>query len=146
MLQSGVNMKQLLKLIFIGMFAGLILAGILILLHLWTNNPAYILLFNVDYIPLLKDLGPKPMIGIIFHFTFCIISVVGLFYILKMINQERQVLFYVIVYTSGSAILYFLTVLSTRPPFVTDLSAWIYWTIAHAIYGLIVGLFVKNLT
>lgn len=144
MLQSGVNMKQLLKLTFIGIFAGIILAGVLLLLHLWANNPAYILLFNVDYIPILKGLSSQPIIGVIFHFGFCIISVVGLFYILKMSDRERQVLFYIAVYTGGSAILYFLTVFSVRPPFITDLTSWMYWTIAHAIYGIIVGLFIKK--
>lgn len=137
-------MKQLLKLIYLGLFAGIVLAGILILLHTWTNNPAYILLFNVDYIPVLKNLKPNSVIGVIFHFVFCIISVVGLFYLLKMIDRKRQASLYIYIYTFGSAILYFLTFFSVKPPFVTDLLSWFYWTLAHTIYGFIVGLTIKN--
>lgn len=137
-------MKKLLKLILVGVLAGIILANILVILHILMNNPAYILLFNVDYIPILKNLRPESIIGVIFHFSFCIVSVVGLFYLLKIIHRERQTLLYVVVYAGGSSILYFLTIFSGKPPFATDITAWMYWTLAHAIYGLVVGEFVKR--
>lgn len=132
-------MKQFVKLIVIGLCAGTILACVLILVYFLTNNEAYILLFNVDYMPILNRLHPKFIVEIAFHYGFCIASVVLLYQILHMIHREHHMLWYVVIYTSGSAVLFFLTALSSAPPVTTDIEAWSYWTIAHAIYGIIVG-------
>lgn len=137
-------MKQIIKLTGVGILAGTILAGFLIIIHIFTRNEAYQLLFNVDYIPILKSLHPTVVIEIAFHYIFCIVSVVLLFYILKMIHWERQLLFYMVIYTGGSAVLFFLTGLSDTAPDLTDLAAWGYWTVGHFIYSLIVGLLIKR--
>lgn len=136
-------MKQLLKLISVGIIAGGVLAGVMKMVYLLTGNRAYLLLYNMDYIPFLKDLPPQPIFGIIFHFLFCIASVLGLFYLLKVIHVERRVAPYVIVYTGGAAILFFLSALTEKPPAATDFNAWFYWTFAHLIYSGIVGFFIK---
>lgn len=137
-------MARWLKLIVIGVLAGAILASVLLAVYFWTDNMAYYLLFNVDYIPLLKDLQPKIAVEIVFHFVFCMASVVCLFYLLSKIDLERRVTAYVLVYTGGSAVLFLLTGLSDHPPLMTDLAAWLYWSAAHALYSVIVGLLVKK--
>lgn len=62
---------------------------------------------------------------------------------LKLIHLERQLFIYVVVYTGGSAILFFLTGLSEKPPAMADLAAWGYWTLGHGVYSFIVGFLVK---
>ncbi|QUW23687.1 hypothetical protein JSQ81_09390 [Sporosarcina sp. Marseille-Q4063] len=136
-------MRNLLKLVTIGIIAGIVLAGFMKTIHLLTGNQAYILLFNMDYIPLLKVLPPLTIIVLTFHFLFCIISVVALFHILKTVHLERRVSIYLTVYTGGAAVLFFLTALTEKPPVVTDVFAWLYWTIGHAIYSLTVGYLIK---
>lgn len=64
---------SLLKLFTIGVIAGFILAGFLIFIHLLTGNEAYILLFNVDYIPILKDFPYETATGLMLHFVICVL-------------------------------------------------------------------------
>lgn len=134
--------QQLLKLIFIGLISGTVLAAFLIGVYLLTGIEAYYLLFNVDYIPLLKMLQSKIIVEIAFHYFFCIFSVIGLYYMLTFLNKERHVSYYVSIYTLGSASLFFLTGLSEHTPDLVDMSAWVYWSVGHAIYGFIVGFLV----
>ncbi|WP_172373582.1 hypothetical protein [Sporosarcina jiandibaonis] len=136
-------MRNLFKLVAIGIFAGIVLAAFMKTIHLLTGNQAYILLFNMDYIPFLNAFRPLTIIGLTFHFLFCIVSVVALFFILKTIHLERRISTYLIVYTGGAAVLFFLTALTEKPPAVTDVLAWFYWTIGHAMYSLIVGYLIK---
>lgn len=137
-------MKDVLKLSLIGIIAGVILLGILKIVQLAAGSDAYVLLFNTDYIPLLPDWGPEDVGGIVFHFVFCIVSVVALFFILKMVNLERSMLLYCLIYTIGSAVLYVLTGFTDREPAIDDVSAWAYWTSAHAVYAGVVGWLVRS--
>jgi len=139
-------MKHSKKLVVIGFISGCILATFLLLVNMVTDNKAYILLFNVDYIPLLRNIWSQPGIGIVFHFVFSILSVVGLYYILHLLHWEQKVMTYVAVYTVGSALLFYLTALSSKPPVADDHIAWLYWTCAHVLFGISVGLFVKRWT
>lgn len=137
-------MKEFIKLIFIAIVAGTVLAGSLILMFALTGNMAFYLLFNVDYIPILKSLQPRLVVEIVFHYVFCIVSVVILYYVLRLVNLERRVFMYMVVYTGGSAILFYLTIFSNAEPDYTDLMAWVYWTGAHWIYSVIVGLWIQK--
>lgn len=132
------------KLTIIGIAAGVILIIPLKLLYVLTGNTAYILLFNFDYVPVLNQLKPVWLFGYVFHFVTCICSVIGLYYILKYLNKQFSLFYYVLVYTVGGGALFFLTCLSDQPPAGNDFSAWFYWTIAHAVFGLAVGLLVKK--
>ncbi|MEK3934459.1 hypothetical protein MKY41_03995 [Sporosarcina sp. FSL W7-1349] len=136
-------MKQLLKLILIGILSGLLLAGFLKLVYKITGNQAYILLYNIDYIPFLRQWEDVSAVGLVFHFVFCIASVIGLYYILKAFRHERHPLPYLAVYTIGSGILYFLTLLTDQPPAADDVAAWFYWTFGHVLFGFAVGYLVK---
>lgn len=80
---------------------------LLVLVHLFTGNEVYILLFNIDYIPLLRDFRPRSFVEIVFHFITCIVSTVGLYTLLKIIRREQQLISYFVIYTAGSAFLFF---------------------------------------
>lgn len=131
------------KLTLIGIAAGVILIIPLKIIYVLTGNTAYILLFNFDYVPVLNQLKPVWFFGYVFHFVTCICSVIGLYYILKCMNKQCSIFYYVAIYTVGGGALFFLTCLSKQPPEGTDLSAWVYWTSAHAIFGYAVGSLVK---
>ena len=111
---------------------------------LFTGNTAYILLFNFDYIPVLNALEPVWLFGYIFHFVTCIVSVIALYYILKNWKIQKTIWPYVIVYSAGGGALFFLTALSEQPPASNDTVAWMYWTLAHAIFGYAVAALVKK--
>lgn len=136
-------MKRFIKLLSTGMVAGFVLAFFLGSIQLLTYNQAFLLLFNMDYIPLIKDLNPGWGMGIAFHLLTCIVSVVALFYILKNFRLERSIIAYLTTYTVGGGILFSLTALSHSPPAITDFSAWGYWTLGHALFSLVVGILIK---
>ncbi len=137
-------MKQNLKLIAVSLIAGLVLMLVLRLVLWVTDNPAYILLFNFDYIPVINTLKPVWLFGYIFHFVTCLLSIFALYYLLRIRSLEKRILIYVVVYSIGGGALFFLTALSPKPPAADNLSAWFYWTFAHAIFGYVVGLLIKK--
>ncbi len=112
----------------------------------FTGNTAYILLFNFDYIPVLKDLKPVWLFGYVFHFLTCIISVIALYYILKTWNLQGRIILYILVYAIGGGALYFLTLLSNQPPAASDVMAWIYWTAGHAVFGYVAGAMIVRMS
>lgn len=137
-------MKQLLKLTTIGFIGGIVLILVLRIVLSLTGNPAYYLLFNFDYIPVLNKLRPIWLFGNIFHFLTCIISVIALYYILKPRGWHKLIFPYIVVYTVGGGGLFFLTALSEQPPAANDVMAWIYWTFDHAIFGYVAGALIKR--
>src|SRR5690625_6560625 len=60
-------MKHFSKLLGIGITSGLILGGVLGIVQQFTNKKVYLLLMNVDYIPIVKDWNVGPVMGFIFH-------------------------------------------------------------------------------
>ncbi|MDY0404213.1 hypothetical protein P5G51_001240 [Virgibacillus sp. 179-BFC.A HS] len=136
-------MKQTLKLILIGIAGGIVLAVFLKIIQQITANQAYCLLFETDYVPILQNWSDLIGMGMAFHFITCIASVVVLFYLLKGLHLERRCLPYVLVYTIGGAILFSLTALSENTPAITDVAAWGFWTLGHALFAITVGLLVK---
>lgn len=136
-------MITLLKLIIIGFISGLILAAAGKIIRLVTGNKAEILLYNMDYMPVFKRWSHKWITGIIFHYMTCIVSAVVLFYMLIPFGWEQNIWLYVLVYTVGSAGLYFLSLLTDKPPASNSFSSWFYWTFSHAIFGFAVGFLIK---
>lgn len=90
-----------LKLTLIGFATGVILIITLKILYILTGHTAYILLFNFDYVPVLNQLIPILLFGYIFHFITCICSAIGLYYILKYLNKQLSLFYYIAVYTVG---------------------------------------------
>ncbi|WJY27589.1 MULTISPECIES: hypothetical protein [Sporosarcina] len=132
-------MKRILQLTGIGIVSGAVLAALMQLIYELTGSQAYVLLYNVDYWPIIHVFQDVPGFGLAFHFVFCIASVVGLYYILKVFGMEYTLWPYIAVYTIGSGILYFLTLLTDLPPAADDPIAWAYWTASHFVYSLIVA-------
>lgn len=132
-------MKQFSQLIGIGIVSGAVLAALMQVIYTLTGNEAYVLLYNVDYFPIIHVWQDVAWFGIVFHFVFCIASVIGLFYILQFFGWQYRMWPYLAVYTVGSGILYFLTLLTDRPPAENDWMAWFYWTSSHLVYSLIVA-------
>ncbi len=138
-------MKQFLKLVIISLTAGSILAAVMTIIYRLTGNQAYILLYNMDYIPILQKWEINSILGIAFHFVTCIVSVLLMFYSLSWFHLDPRASFpYIFVYTVGGGILFSLTALTAKPPDLFDLTAWLYWTAGHALFGLTVGGFVKR--
>ena len=135
-------MKRLLQLIGIGIASGAVLAILMQVIHSLTGSEAYILLYNVDYFPIIHIFKDSMWFGIVFHFVFCIASVIGLFYLLKCIGWQYKIWPYIVIYTGGSGVLYFLTLLTDRPPEATDGMAWFYWTASHVVFSIVVALLI----
>lgn len=143
-------MRQFFQLIGIGIASGIILAVLMQLVFTLTGNEAYILLYNVDYFPIIHIFKDSAWFGFAFHLVFCIASVIGLFYIATFFGWQYSIWPYVTVYTAGSGVLYFLTLLTDKPPAADDGTSWFFWTAGHFVFSLAVGwmirLFVKPVT
>ncbi|HLQ95565.1 MAG TPA: hypothetical protein VK108_04200 [Pseudogracilibacillus sp.] len=137
-------MKKLSVLTIIGVIAGVFLAVFLRVMQQLTGSQAYILLFNVDYIPILNALYPASLIEAAFHFGTCVASTIFLYYFFRFFHLEKKVIAYAAVVFMGSGILYFLTVLSPYTPPITDVLSWVYWVIGHIIFSVIIGGSIKK--
>lgn len=134
---------RLIKLMTTGIIGGVTLTFVMYFINIATGNKAYILLYNVDYIPILRQFQDSTIVGFVFHFVFCMISVIVLFYLLKYFHIENYFLPYLFTYSIGSAILYFLSFLTNKPPLSSDEVSWLYWTMSHILFGIVVGLLIK---
>src|SRR5690625_559237 len=88
---GGNSMAEFMILIIIGIIAGIGLSLFMELVRMLTGNPASILLYNLDYMPVLKKWNHVRGIGLLFHFVTCIASVVVLFYLLQLISWEYYI-------------------------------------------------------
>lgn len=123
----------------IGIVAGAVLEISLKIVQLITGNDAYILLFNLDYMPVLKQWNDTIGAGAAFHYLTCIGSVLFLYFLLRPFRLQYRILPYVLVYGGGGGLLYFLSALTDTPPAWNDFMAWFWWTGGHAIFGLVSG-------
>lgn len=137
-------MIDTLKLTAVGVIAGTVLLLILWVVNLLTGNTAYYLLTNFDYVPIIKHWRPVWFFGMLFHYVTCMVSIIALYYILKPFKLQKEVWWYVIVYSLGGGALFFLTALSPQLPEYTDIWAWVFWTLGHAIFGFSVGALIKK--
>lgn len=135
-------MATFILLIVIGAISGVILGLVMKIVRLVTGNEGEILLYNMDYIPILKRWAHKNITGLTFHYMTCIVSAVILYYMLLPFGFERDIWPYIFVYTVGGGALFFLSMLTPTPPSHKDVAAWINWTVSHAIFGVSVGLLI----
>lgn len=135
-------MATFLMLVIIGAISGFILGLVMKIVRILTGNEAEILLYNMDYIPILKRWTDKSITGLAFHYMTCTVSAVVLFYLLVPLGFERDIWPYVLVYAAGGGALFFLSRLTPTPPSHKDVAAWINWTVSHAIFGVSVGLLI----
>lgn len=129
-------MKKSAAFISIGLISGIFLALFMKMMQFFTGNKAFYLLFDVDYVPLLNQLHPNWMTGLLFHFGTCILSLSVLYYLLSYVHLEKSPVAYALIIGIGSAGLFFLTALSTKTPEITDMEAWFYWVLGHFLFSL----------
>lgn len=135
-------METFLLLILIGAVSGVVLAAIMKLVRIATGNKAEILLYNMDYIPVLKQWAHLRITGLIFHYLTCISSAVVLYYLLIPFQLEFAIWPYIFVFSLGGGILYFLSALTRTPPKHDDWISWFNWTACHSIFGFTVGVLI----
>lgn len=128
-------MKRIALWMLIGSISGIVLALFMKVPQLIWGDKAYNLLFDVSYVPILKEINPVWLARGIFHFTTCILSLSILYRILCLFNRERSLTFYAVVIGVGSSILFFLTLLAENTPAITDYEAWAFWTIGHILFS-----------
>lgn len=129
-------MKKAVLWVSIGLISGLVLALFLKIPQILWQVQAYNLLFEVSYIPLLKEMHPTWLIQGVFHFATCIFSLAILYYLLSYFNKETQLMFYIFIVGIGSTLLYFLTLFPNNTPPITDYVAWSFWTLGHVLFSL----------
>lgn len=135
-------MEVFLLLLLIGTISGTVLAAIMKFVRIATGNKAEILLYNMDYIPILNQWAHKRSTGIIFHYMTCISSAVILYYLLIPFRLEFAIWPYIYVFSLGGGILYFLSALTRTPPDHRDWISWFNWTASHSIFGFTVGVLI----
>lgn len=135
-------MEVFLLLLLIGTISGTVLAAIMKFVRIATGNKAEILLYNMDYIPILNQWAHKRSTGIIFHYVTCISSAVILYYLLIPFRLEFAIWPYIYVFSLGGGILYFLSALTRTPPDHRDWISWFNWTASHSIFGFTVGVLI----
>lgn len=128
----------------IGMVSGTVLALFLKLVELLTANTIYHLLFDVSYIPFLKNFRPLWLIRGIFHYGTCMGSIIVLYGILSLFNLQKSLYSYLVVIGAGSAVLFILTFLAKNTPAITDYSAWLYWVLGHLLFGWVTALLIQK--
>ncbi|WP_339226425.1 hypothetical protein NSQ77_12890 [Oceanobacillus sp. FSL K6-2867] len=138
-------MKQLWKLISIGSISGIILGIFLKLVERSTGETVYVLLLNVDYIPVIKDWNMQEAAEFGLHLVVSVLLVLCIYYLFKRYKLQNQMLPYIIVNIVIGYFLFFTTQFSDRTPDLADKMAFSFWIIGHLIYGLIVWKLVKFL-
>lgn len=136
-------MRQIGRLILIGVSSSLVLGALLKTIQIITGKKVYVLLLNVDYFPILKDIQLSDFVEFLLHVLVSIILVFILYDGLKRINNQARVSYYVAINGCIGAFLYITTSFSERTPEFLDIPAFSYWVVAHLIYGATVGLFIR---
>lgn len=143
--KSGL-IRQIIKLIIIGIISGVLLGALLKGIDIITGKKVYILLLNVDYIPIIGEIAMPEWVEFILHLIVSIGLVIVLYYCIEIVRLKNIVLVCTITCGVIGAGLYLTTALSTRTPELTDGISFIYWFISHILYGIIVGLMLKYIT
>jgi len=136
--------KEIVQWLAIGILSGVVLAGFLWPFQALWNVKAYNLLFDVSYIPFLNELPPRWLAQGAFHFGTCVCSLAILYYLLSSFGKELKLLWYIGVVGVGSSSLYFLTLLGQDTPPITDIAAWVLWTIGHVLFSLTGWFFIRK--
>jgi hypothetical protein len=127
-----------------GVFLGLVLKWLQIL----TDKAVYTLLLNVDYIPIIKEWKLSELMEFNLHLIISILVALVFFYLILHFRLFKKHI--VLAVTLASILIGLLlfpsTALSTRTPEITDFMALFYWQIGHALYGLMLGIFLYFLS
>lgn len=125
-----------------GIVAGTIFGLLLKMIEQLTYKKVYVLLLNVDYFPLLKNLELSEIIEFSLHLLVSMIVVIVLYYGLKTLEYERRIAPYIWINVIIGVFLFLTTSFSERTPELTDMVALMYWLGGHAIFGALVGMMI----
>lgn len=143
MFKMKISTKRLISLSVIGLVSGSVFGIILKLIEQLTGKSVYILLLNVDYFPVLKDLSLSESIEFSFHLVVSMIVTIVLYGGLKPYDRHHQIAYYVVLNSVIGAILFLTTRFSNRTPELSDGIAFMYWLFGHALFGLIIGWLIR---
>lgn len=130
-------MKLFIRVLVTGLLAGAFLGVMLKIVEQLTGEKVFILLINVDYIPVMQDWKMTGEQEFMLHLLVSVVLVFVLYFSLE--NSSHQLVLYIVINTAVGGLLFLTTTLSERTPNLTDMGALLYWLIAHSTYGLLVG-------
>lgn len=121
-----------------GLFLGLSLKFVEYLTHL----KVYTLLLNVDYVPVLKnyEIGEVGEFGLHLLISILLAILVHIYLLKKDWGLKRKKKYVIMISIAVGVFLYPTTMLSERTPEITSTSAFLFWIIAHALYGWVLAL------
>jgi hypothetical protein len=118
-----------------GLISGVVLGLFLKAVQEYTEEKVYILLLNVDYIPMLNRIKYPEAVEFAIHLLISIL--------LSMIlgARPRSKAFFILAGMVIGIVLYPTTLLSNRTPELMDFQAIFYWLVGHALYGYVLSVF-----
>ena len=131
------------RLILIAIISGGIFGLFLRAIQQFTGKKVYTLLMNIDYFPILKDLKLSEIVEFSLHILVSITVVIVLYYGLRKVGHEQRVSTYIWLNVLIGGLLYLTTTFSERTPELTDMIAFTYWLVGHAIFGVLVGIMIR---
>jgi hypothetical protein len=132
---------------FAGLFSGVFLGLFLKVIEQLTNLKVYTLLLNVDYIPILNTMSLTEAMEFMLHlFISVLLSIILVFFLNSKDtwSPNRKQFFVLFISIGIGLLLYPTTALSSRTPAWNDFMALFYWSLAHAIYGWLLGAFFRK--
>lgn len=125
-----------------GIASGLFLGLFLKVVEHITTLKVYTLLLNIDYIPVLKDMDFTEAGEFGLHLIISIVlSIIIQFYLMrKDWSSAGKVKFVLGVSLVVGLLLYPTTLLSDRTPSITSASSFLFWMLAHGLYGVVLGI------
>lgn len=129
-----------------GLVSGAALGLFLKAVELRTSYRVYTLLLNVDYIPILNRMQLPELVEFTLHLLISVVISVLLVWLLRS-RPWRPIYSTCVVIAVGlfiGLLLYPTTLLSERTPDLTSMPAFLWWLLGHGLYGLLLGLFLRN--
>lgn len=129
-----------------GLLSGCVFGFLMKLIEHMTGIKVYVLLLNVDDIPILNRFPMPEWGGFSIHLFISVLVSCGFFVFFRKRNWERlkQVIFTSLISLIIGLLLYPTTLLSNQTPAFNDGKALVYWLLGHLVFGGLVGLFISQ--
>jgi hypothetical protein len=123
------------KQIVAGLISGAVLGLFLKAVQEFTDEKVYVLLLNIDYVPMLNRITFPEAVEFGIHLLISILvsMILG--------ARPRSKAFYIFAGMMIGIILYPTALLSDRTPKLLDFQAICYWVVGHALYGYVLSIF-----
>lgn len=138
---------KFLKGVWIGFWSGMILGLLLKWVQAVTGKNVYLLLLNVDFIPVVGNIDWSEMTEFLFHVAVSVVIGIAYVYLAKRRNYTfGQLTVLSLILCSPTYFLYFILssmAVTDQVPGLTDWEAITYWIFAHLAYSLLLPIFYK---